>query len=642
MTNKIRKSLKIKIFLTLFSMSVAVMLIMGGASYESKRSALKEQVEHDLLVMTVEQADKIDRFLNQRQSDTQAIALHYSLFNVKSTTSNQNEMLARYLKIYPYYEKINIINTEDVRESAANPSRGAPEDLWYLPAFKGKTVSSDLKMSKITDKPFMSFAAPVVDNNGNIVSVLTADLKLEYLWDIVDQIKEQNSKNGLTGYAFIVNSAGEYIAYPDRDRILKESAISGDADRQGMVTRMLKGESGTSSYVFEGVGKVVAFTPCKGLGNYPGHGWSLAITKNYSEIYQPMRGLLGLYIAILIATSIAVLLLSRKLADTLVKPVVALKDAAAKVGTGSFDHHIEPPSQDEIGELAMSFNLMSETLHARDQQIKDYTWTLTRMNKEMALKQEELARANEVLTKTNEELVRLEKQKAEFNAMITHDIKSPLATIITYTDMIADGTLQGEKETESAISSINASGHKIHSLVENYLISSAIEAGRFDLDIQPLDLNEFIDEELPFFVPQCEKKKIGIVTDKAGQLPMVMADRMHLDRALTNIISNAIKFSPPDTNIVIGTYIEKSGFAAISVTDSGRGIPKNEMEQVFNKYRRSKNTSKIEGQGLGLFISKAICEAHGGRITVESVIGEGSTFIIHLPVKASPRDGAGI
>jgi signal transduction histidine kinase len=637
MFNKIRKSLKIKIFLTLFFVNLAVILIVGGASYQSKRSALKEQVENNLIVMTTEQADKIDRFLNQRQSDTQAIALHYSFFRTKSTTSNQNEALARYLKIYPYYEKINIINLEDINMPAGKPGRPGGNN-WYQEAFTGKTVSSDLMLSPLTDKPEMSFAAPVMDKEGKVVSVLTASLKLEYLWDIVDKVRKENEKNGLTGYAFIVNSKGVYIAHPSIDKVLHEAPIySPNSVMANMIHSMTQGLTGTASYSYEGNYKVAAYAPCKGFGEYPGHGWSLAITKNYSEIYQPMRRLLDIYLGIIILTSIAVLFISRKLANYLVKPVVELKDAAAIIGGGNFNHRIDPPSEDEIGELAHSFNLMSETLKTRDTQIKEYTWNLTRINRELALKQEELARANDILRKANEELIRLEKQKAEFNAMITHDIKSPLATIITYAEMIADGTVQGREEQQSAIASISGSGQKILSLVENYLISSAIESGNFGLDLQPLDINEFVDEELPFFVPQCEKKKIGMITDKAERLPSVMADRMSLDRALTNIISNAIKFSPPDTNIVISTYAEGNGFVAISIRDNGRGIPKNEIEQVFNKYKRVRDTAHIDGQGLGLYIAKAICEAHGGKVSVTSVIGEGSTFILKIPARTTPE-----
>ena len=111
----LRKSLKAKLFLIFFSLNLSVILLVGFISYQSKRGALKGQVENSLSIMSTELADKVDRFLGQRLADTRAIALHYSLHGLKTTTSGQNRILAQYLRIYPYYEHISLINISDVR-----------------------------------------------------------------------------------------------------------------------------------------------------------------------------------------------------------------------------------------------------------------------------------------------------------------------------------------------------------------------------------------------------------------------------------------------------------------------------------------------------------------------------------------------
>ncbi|HLB25319.1 MAG TPA: sensor histidine kinase [Nitrospirota bacterium] len=636
----LRKSLKAKLFLIFFSLNLSVILLVGFISYQSKRGALKGQVENSLSIMSTELADKVDRFLGQRLADTRAIALHYSLHGLKTTTSGQNRILAQYLRIYPYYEHISLINISDVR--VPTPSDIARADYgrnWYLPALEGRSVSSDMYVSTLTDRPTMSFAAPVRDHRGRVVSVVTTNLNLDYLWDLVDQVRKENEKGGLTGYAFLVNRDGLYIAHPAKEKVLTENPAKKDEAMRAMIREMTGGRSGTASYTYEGMMKVAAYAPCKGYGDYGGHGWSLAITKNYSEIFSPVKDLLRIYLALFFLTSLAAFFVAQQLTNYLVRPILALKDGVSKISSGNFSSKIRIKSHDEIGELAQSFNVMAETLEARDSQIKEYTWSLTRINRELALKQDELARANQFLTKTNEELVRLEKEKAEFNAMITHDIKSPLSTVITYAEMILDGTISGEDELKTALNSIHASGHKIFSLVDNFLVSSAIEAGKLRLNLHPLDVNELIDDELPFFMPLADKKKISISFNPGQGLPKVSADRVQLDRAITNIVNNALKYAPPMSEVGI-TTARDGDMVSISISDNGKGIPENEVDSIFKKYSRSKQTGKIDGLGLGLYISKAITEAHGGRIGVLSKPGEGCTFTISLPAAVQPEEGS--
>ncbi len=441
-TNK-RVSLKTKIFLVLLVSNLSVILIVGCISYISKRNALKEQVEDSLSIMSEELADKIDRYLDQRLADTRAIALHYSLHGLKSTTSNQNKILAQYLRIYPFYDHISIINTEDIKIPSYTEQTAEKKNIWYLPALKGRITSSDMYISPLTDEPTMSFAAPVTDENGRVVSIITTNLRLDYLWEMVNHVHAENVKKKLSSYAFLINRDGYIIAHPNKEKILKENPLKDgkDARLRDMISQMTEGRAGTASYEYEGITKVAAYAPSVGYGQYKGHGWSVGVTEPYSELFAPMNRLLTIYILMFILTFIAAMYASSRLAVYLVRPILALKEAAARVGAGNFTLRIERAAEDEIGDLAVSFNNMAETLETRDNQIKEYTRTLTRINRELGVKQEELSLANQNLKVTNDELVKLEKQKDEFMAMITHDIKSPLSTVISYSEMIMDGTI---------------------------------------------------------------------------------------------------------------------------------------------------------------------------------------------------------
>jgi signal transduction histidine kinase len=635
MLSRINKSLRAKLFLLLFGLNLSVIIVVGAISYNSTRIALTEQLEDNLSIISSQLAQNVDRYIAERMSDTGAIALHYALFNLKTTTSNQNDVLARYLKIYPYYEQISIINVEDIKPPDSSTVPGS-RDPWYLPALQGHMVSSDMFISELTDKPTMSFAAPVKDESGRIVSIVTTNLKLEYLWNIIDHIKNESGGSGTSGYAFMVNRNGVVIADPDHSKILSENLyLSGDHAMTETVQDMTLGRSGTSSYTYKGEKKFVAFSPCTGFGEYEGHGWSVAVSYPYSEIFMPLKVLLSKYLFIFLLTSLAAVFVSNQLANYLVRPIFSLKEGATKIGSGDFGMRIVPDTTDELGELAGSFNDMAATLQTRDEQITEYTRTLTAINNELNLKQEELARANNVLKHTNEELKKLEEHKAEFTEMLTHDIKSPLSTIITYTDMMLSDTITGDREQiKKAGSSINASAYKILSLVDNFLASSAIEAGRLHYNMRLLDINEFIQDEIQFFLPRMEKKNIQFAVDRNEELPNVMADKVQLDRALTNLLTNALKYTSSGGSITLSTGTEDK-WVYISVSDTGRGIPKEDMEDLFKKFKRSKTAGKVEGLGLGLFITKSIIEGHNGHITVQSAPGEGSTFTIYLPAARS-------
>ncbi len=641
MFNVLRKSIKIKLFVLFLAMNLSGILLVGFISYQSKKEALREQVENNLSVISAELADKVDRFLGARLNDTKAIALHYSLYGLKTTTSSQNKILSKYLKIYPYYDHISIINVEDVKAPERKRGIESYNSHWYLPAMYGEVVSSDMSISPLTEKPTMAFAAPVFDDKGRVVSIINTNLNLEYLWDIVDQIKEENKKSGLTGYAFILNKEGTIIAHPVKDKVLKENVLKyPDKELRDMVKEMISGRSGTATYTYEGITKAAAYAPCKGFSNYLGHGWSIGVTYPQSELYAPLRALLTKYIMILLLTSLIMFFISTRLANYIVRPILALKDGASTIGAGNFNMRIDTNTSDEIGDLAKSFNRMAETLEIRDMQIQEYTGTLTRINDELAKKQEELRHANEVLTKTNEELVKLQKQKAEFTAMITHDIKSPLSTVITYTEMLLGGIISnGGEDLQKALTSIHASGYKILSLVENFLASSAIEAGKLQLNRRPQDINDFIEDEIPLFAPQMEKKRLGFSFVKTPGLPPVEFDKVQLDRAFSNILSNAIKFTHPNGSITISTGLS-GGHVFITVSDTGSGIPADELDGLFNKYQRAKGAASEKGHGLGLYIAKAIVEAHGGELSVVSKQGEGSAFTISLPCGPKPPTGA--
>jgi signal transduction histidine kinase len=223
----------------------------------------------------------------------------------------------------------------------------------------------------------------------------------------------------------------------------------------------------------------------------------------------------------------------------------------------------------------------------------------------------------------------LEQLRADFLSMITHDIKAPLTVILGYTEMLTDAEGRSADIPADILGHIRESGEKIHALVNNFLDMSRIESGRLVLDRRPVDLSEVVAHAIDQHAWSARRRGLDLSLDAKPPLSVV-ADEAQMERVITNLIGNAIKYTPEGGTIRV-TTARRNGNVAVAVRDTGRGIPADELPHLFEKYRRVREKHRTEGTGLGLFIAKTIVEAHGGEIEVESAPGAGSTFTLLLP-----------
>jgi len=223
----------------------------------------------------------------------------------------------------------------------------------------------------------------------------------------------------------------------------------------------------------------------------------------------------------------------------------------------------------------------------------------------------------------------LEQLRADFLSMITHDIKVPLTVILGYTEMLTDPEPPPDQIPPDILTRIRESGETIHALVCNFLDLSRIEAGRMTLDPRPFDLRGMLAHAIEHYESTARRKGIALALD-GESLPSLLADESQLERVVTNLLANAIKYTPTGGRVTIRTERE-NGNVLIAFKDTGRGIPADELPHLFEKYRRVREAKRTEGTGLGLFIAKTIVDAHGGDIRVESTPGVGSTFTLVLP-----------
>ncbi|MFN8636436.1 MAG: GAF domain-containing protein [Chloroflexota bacterium] len=233
------------------------------------------------------------------------------------------------------------------------------------------------------------------------------------------------------------------------------------------------------------------------------------------------------------------------------------------------------------------------------------------------------------------ELERANKVKSEFVAIVSHEFRTPLTGIQGFSEMMRDEDLNVSEMKEYA-SDINKDARRLNRLVNEMLDLSRMESGRIALSLEKIDLNSIVQEVVATTQPTSMKHKFVMRLD--ATLPKLMADRDKITQVVTNLASNAIKYSPDGGEIVMMTRTE-ANLAHLMVIDNGVGMPKEALEYVFEPYSRVENGPArfVSGTGLGLPIARQIVKLHGGRVWADSVEGKGSTFHCLIPVGASSR-----
>ena len=248
---------------------------------------------------------------------------------------------------------------------------------------------------------------------------------------------------------------------------------------------------------------------------------------------------------------------------------------------------------------------------------------------------DEITHLDKAFHKMASELSRVEEMKKEFIAMITHDLRTPLTSLQITLEILASNQNTGLKDDwKKRAQKACESTERLILLINDLLDAEKISAGKLDLEIDVVSVDRLVEKSLASLQAFADRAKVSLVQEKSNLL--LMADGARIVQVLINLISNSVKFSPPDSTITISaTAADK--MVKISVKDQGRGIPPGKLPYIFDRFEQVKPQDATEkgGTGLGLAICKSIVESHGGRIGVESVEGDGSTFWFLIPAAES-------
>jgi len=300
--------------------------------------------------------------------------------------------------------------------------------------------------------------------------------------------------------------------------------------------------------------------------------------------------------SLLIAAGV-VLVVGLLLIFVLTRNVRKLSDGVQRLREGDLTTRVHIGTNDEIGQLGTAFNEMA-------QQIETSVETLSR---------------NDTL-------------RRELVANISHDLRTPLASIEGYTETILlKEHLLSDEERKTYLKTILKNTKSLGRLVTDLFELSKLEARQTEIHIEPFSITELIQDNLLKFEPQAVQKQIHLTADLPRDVPLVKADVALIERVLQNFISNAIQYTPQEGRVNVSVYQSNVGYVHVRVADTGRGITADELPYVFDRFYRIGSVREKSRLGLGLAIAQKIVELHGSHIAIDSTPDIGTTFSFDLP-----------
>ena len=307
------------------------------------------------------------------------------------------------------------------------------------------------------------------------------------------------------------------------------------------------------------------------------------------------------FIAASAASVILALALGLVLSWALITPIQRTETRLAEIASGDFSGRLDVPNRDELGALAANVNRM-----------------------------------NEELRRLYGELETASRHKSEFLANMSHELRTPLNAIIGFSEVLREqmfGELN-DRQREYVDDVLEASRHLL-SLINDILDLSKVEAGRMELDLSEVSVPDTLQTGLTMHEEHANHGGVALTLEVVPAEIVVQADERKLRQVLFNLVSNAVKFTPPGGRVEVSAHLT-DGVVEVAVADSGPGIAPEDQDRIFEEFQQARGTDggeRPDGTGLGLALARKLVELHGGRLWVESVPGEGSTFRFTLPAR---------
>ncbi len=456
--------------------------------------------------------------------------------------------------------------------------------------------------------PYMRIAVPIERIAGEIIGMLLAELDLKYIDEVMSQVRV-----GKKGYAYLVNRRGQLIGHPDLSRVLQKRNLAVMEQIKTAFNRLARPTS-LKAFVARNMEGKPVFTS---YALIPSLGWVVFVEQPIAEIYAPLYASMlrtgGAFIVALVVALLATLMIRRRV----VVPLEALRQGVERAREGDLSARLDIRTGDEIEVLADEFNDMAA--HLRN--------SYADLERKVAERTSELRIANINLAEAS-------KHKSRFLANVNHELRTPLSSIIGYARLL-------RRESGDQISSLQRenlddllrNAERLLIMIDSLLDFAKIEAGKMEVQIVPVRVDELIHGVASAVEPILDKRMVRLVRDLPEKMVPLNTDRDKLRQIVINLLGNAVKFT--ERGEIRISACQVNGDFKLAVMDTGIGIDPADMTRIFEEFDRGTMSTdgQYHGTGLGLAIVKRLAELLGGTVVVESEVGKGSTFTVTLPAK---------
>ncbi len=576
-----------KLALVMILVVVVPLAGLGITLTIAAQRAVKESVRRDHQEIAKRAAQEVRLFVERPLELLEATG---AMIAINRTDAwKQETALVELSVMFPIFEEVLSVDKGGKILASSNPGT--------QPAFRAreealsKTLSKETYISGVylSDDylPYLDVAIPYFWQ-GETSGALLARINLRGMWDIIDSIRI-----GETGRAFLVSKKGILIAHPDKKKVLQHIDITQDP----AVEQVLMRKAGTLEESHPGEGKwLVSYAPISTELE-----WGIVVEQKEDEAYALLRYMgiataLAGFFAVLVAI-LASVLVSRRV----VQPVRALDAWSRRISIGDFDYMASHRAKDELGRLFIAFKRMRDRLReARDQEYLAMLGTAS--------------------------------------SALAHKIKNSIVSLKTLADLFPSRKNDARFMTQFEETFPNSVEH-----LEDILKQLSKVASEYSMKHQPVDLDVLVKKLHGKYSEAAKKHKVNFTT-RADSAPKIEGDEIRLMDVLENLVVNAIEAMPGGGELELSLEAGRGRIAhprlisednveyvQITARDTGSGIPKEKLEDVFKPFV----TTKQGGMGIGLTVVKKIIQQHGGSIQVESEAGRGTTFTILLPLQAS-------
>lgn len=589
------KNMKIRTkLLIIVAIAIIPMILLDCFLIVSKRQQVITQEQKASKDYAVAISVAFNNFLENLWNEEFAMGLHI----IESPTKDATQIITYLEKCkldYPTVRNYVYTDPEGLIIYSTNPQAiglSITERDYYNRIVNGEEkVVSNLVIGK-TSKVITILVARSIRENGELKGIVYSAINIDKL----DLVLPQNRLGKSSSFAISDRNGMIVFRLGSPNLSLEKRKIPGDSP-------ILKSLSGEIAYytnhhgVVDGQERIGASVPISEIR------WVSSATILTKEVVEKADSEAKVSIIIMFLIVLASLIIVIYFIADLLKPIKALQKASNEIACGDFDVRINLKREDEFGQTAMAFNKMAEGIEQYD------------------------------------------KLKTQFFSNLSHELKTPLSVILASTQLVSKlkpiGSCPNHNKIQNQLKIIRQNSYRLIRMVGNLIDISKYDAGYLNMKFGNHDIVKLVEDISLSIVRYAETKEIEVLFDTEVEEKIITCNPDAIERVILNLLSNALKFTAANGNVYINLF-DKNDYVEISVKDNGIGIPKEKLDSIFNRFEQVDNSlsRNHEGSGIGLSLVKAIVEAHKGSITVESEIGQGSEFIIKLPVTVLPEESS--